>query len=63
MALDHPIVFFSPSSRIRLSGWPMSSLQGPIAFGKPDSELTGEERRQKDERADREIVRILKDLF
>lgn len=63
VSLDHPIIFFSPSSRIKILGWPMSSLQGPVGFGKPDSELSGEERRQKDKWADREIVRILKDIF
>lgn len=63
VSLDHPIMFFSPSSKVRLRGWPMSSLQGSVTFGKPDGELTEEERRQKDERADGEIVRILKNLF
>ena len=62
-ALDHPIMFFSPSSKVRLPGWPTSSLQGPVMFGKPDSELTDEERRLKDQRADKLIKEKLQELF
>jgi len=62
-ALDHPIMFFSPSSEVKLPHWPMSSLQGPVMFGKPDSELTEEERKQKDQRADRLIEEKLLELF
>ncbi|MEA3357264.1 MAG: non-canonical purine NTP pyrophosphatase [Patescibacteria group bacterium] len=40
---DAPIIFFSPSSEVKLPGWPMSSLQGPVKFNKPHSELTVEE--------------------
>lgn len=63
VSLDHPVMFFSPSSKVRLSGWPTSSLQGPVAFGKPDSELTEEERRIKDQRADRLILEKLTELL
>lgn len=44
-AIDSPIIFFSPSSKIKIPGWPMSSLEGPMEFGKPDSELTEEEKK------------------
>lgn len=41
---DHEILFFSPSSKIRLPGWPMSSLEGSVRFGKPGSEHTPAEK-------------------
>ncbi len=63
VSLNHPIIFFSPSSKLRLPGWPMSSLQGPVFFGKPDSELTERERRIKDKRADKLIKEKLKVLM
>jgi XTP/dITP diphosphohydrolase len=44
VSMDHPLLFFSPSSKIRLPGWPMSSLEGSAYFGKPNSELTSEEK-------------------
>ena len=43
-AIDSPIMFFSPSSKVKIPGWPMSSLEGPTSLGKPDSELTAEEK-------------------
>lgn len=63
ISLNHTIKFFSPPSKIRLPGWPMSSLQGPEAFGKPDSELTEEERKIKDKRADELITKKLVELL
>jgi len=63
VSLDHQIKFFSPSSGVRLPGWPMSSLQGPVDFDKPDSELTPEERKQKDQLADGLIQEKLKVIF
>ena len=63
VALDHPIVFFSPPSKIRLPGWPMSSLQGPVEFGKPHSELTEEERQQRNQKADKLILEKLEELL
>ena len=63
VSLDHPIMFFSPPSNVRIPGWPMSSLQGPSAFGKPHSELTQEERELADKRADEAIVKKLQELF
>jgi inosine/xanthosine triphosphate pyrophosphatase family protein len=41
---NHEVLFFSPSSKIRLPGWPMSSLEGSVRFGKPSSEQTAEEK-------------------
>jgi len=43
IACDDYVRFYSPSSMIKMPGWPMSSLQGPEGFGKPHSELTDEE--------------------
>lgn len=63
LALDHPIRFFSPPSRVRIPGWPLSSLQGPRRFGKPDCELTAEERRIKDREADDHIAAVLRKLL
>lgn len=40
---DYPLLFFYPSSKIKIPGWPMSSLEGPENFKKPHSELTEEE--------------------
>lgn len=62
-ALDAPIMFFSPSSKVRLPGWPLSSLQGPIMFEKPDSELTDSERKEHNQRADRLILEKLEELL
>lgn len=62
-AIEYPIKFFSPTSSIRLLGWPMSSLEGPVRFNKPHSELTAEERRITDEESDVTISRMLALLF
>lgn len=63
VALDHPVIFFSPSSEIRIPGWPMSSLEGPVKFGKPHSELTDEERQQLEQENNRLVLAKLKELF
>jgi len=63
VALEHPILFFSPPSRIRIPGWPMSSLEGPIKFGKPHSELTEIEREQLNQEVDALILEKLKELL
>lgn len=62
-ALDHPIIFFAPSSKIRIPGWPLSSLEGPVEFGKPHSELYSEERKKLDSKTNKEIAKMLKELF
>ena len=46
IAHDYKVRFFSPPSSVVVPGWPMSSLQGPVAFGKPRSELNDSERDQ-----------------
>jgi inosine/xanthosine triphosphate pyrophosphatase family protein len=61
--LDHPIMFFSPSSKTRVPGWPLSSLQGPVMFKKPDSELTDSERKEKNQRANKLILEKLEELL
>lgn len=63
VALDHPIIFFSPSSPVRLPGWPMSSLEGPVAFNKPHSELTEKERVEHEQKSNITIAEKLKELI
>lgn len=43
-SMDHPVTFFYPPSRTVLKGWPMSSIEAPSMFDKPESELTSEEK-------------------
>lgn len=59
VSTDHHRMFFYPSSKIRIPGWPMSSLQGPIEAGKPHSELTRKELKQFEREADRIILKKL----
>ncbi len=63
IALDHPIMFFSPSSKIRIPGWPMSSLEGSVTFGKPHSEQTTEEKNISRKRTALEFKKCLKQLL
>lgn len=63
IALDHPIVFFSPSSSIKIPGWPMSSLEGPKAFNKPHSELTEDEKKSHEKNANKLISEKLVELI
>jgi len=44
-SMDHEILFFYPTSKIRVPGWPMSSLEGLASLGKPNSERTEEEKK------------------
>jgi len=59
---DFERVFFSPTSKIRIPGWPISSLQGPAEFGKPHSELTEEEKEISKQQVAEELLRCLQDL-
>jgi|SRR3989338_4495727 len=59
-AVNIPIMFFSPSSKIRIPGWPMSSLEGPVGFQKPHSEMTEEEHQKHNKEIDRLIIEKLK---
>lgn len=63
VSLDHPIIFFSPTSKVRIPGWPMSSLQGPVEFRKPHSELTDGERKQHEENSNQHIIKKLEELI
>ena len=63
MAIDYPITFFSPSSKIRIPGWPMSSLEGPTKFGKPHSELNNEERQEMERKHNASILKKLQELL
>ncbi len=60
---DHPVMFFSPSSKTRLPGWPMSSLQGSIRFKKPNSEYTPKEKEISRLESAKELRKCLKDLI
>ncbi len=54
--LDLPRVFFSPSSSLRIPGWPLNSLSGPPDFNRPSSELSPAELQQADLVIDRAIT-------
>ncbi|MFH1295186.1 MAG: non-canonical purine NTP pyrophosphatase [bacterium] len=62
LALDHPIMFFSPSSKVRLPGWPMSSLEGSVLFDKPNSEQTVTEKEIAKSRTAQELISSVKEL-
>lgn len=61
--LDTPLLFFSPSSKIRLPGWPMSSLEGAAMIGKPHAEFTEEENNKVNRRAEKLIKEKAHKLF
>ncbi len=63
VAGDHEILFFSPSSKIRLPGWPMSSLEGSVRFGKPGSEHTLEEKALAQQLLREEILEKFEELI
>lgn len=60
---DHEVLFFSPSSKIRIPGWPMSSLEGSVSFGKPSSEQTSEEKFLSKKLLAEEILEKFKELL
>jgi inosine/xanthosine triphosphate pyrophosphatase family protein len=62
-AIDQPRKFFFPPSTTRISGWPMSSLQGPIKFNKPHSELNEEEKKEFHREANEMLIGKLKEIF
>lgn len=63
ISMDYPIMFFSPSSEIKLPGWPMSSLQGPVKFGKPHCELTDKENEIIDTMGKRKVQELVEGFF
>lgn len=62
-SIDHPVQFFYPSSKVRIPGWPMSSLEGSVRFGKPSSEKTEEEVRLSKEETGKVLFEKLKELL
>ncbi len=60
---DHEVLFFSPSSKVRLPGWPMSSLEGSTRFRKPSSEQTPEEKTLSKKLLAEEILIKFKELL
>lgn len=63
IACDDYVRFYSPSSMIKMPGWPMSSLQGPVDFGKPHSELTDKELLAYEKINDDHVAKRLKVLL
>ena len=63
VALDHPVLFYYPASKIRIPGWPMSSLEGPVELGKPHSEGTAIEKNEALIHGTSIILEKLKELF
>ena len=63
IALDHRRAFFSPPSKIRIPGWPMSSINGPAEFGKPHSELSEEELGVIHQGADKVLIKKIKEFL
>ncbi len=55
-SVDYPYQFFSPTSSIRLPGYPMSSIGGSPLVGKPHSEYTSEDHKLVDAQTE-EILR------
>lgn len=60
---DHEILFFSPPSKTRLPGWPMSSLEGSVRFGKLSSEHTLEEKALAKQLLKKEILEKFEELI
>lgn len=63
VVLDHPIMFFSPSSEVKIPGWPLSSLVGPADYAKPHSELTDEERNEHEQSSNVHIAKNVTELM
>jgi len=63
VAMDYLRIFFSPPSKIRIPGWPMSSINGPAEFGKPHSELTKEELEIMHQETQEVLIKKLKEFF
>lgn len=63
ISTDQAIRFFYPASKIRIPGWPMSSLEGPIELGKPHSEKTKEEEASLTASTASIVHRILNELI
>jgi len=63
VSVDHYRMFFYPSSKIRIPGWPMSSLQGPVEFGKPHTELNKRELKKMMEETERILEKKVRELL
>ena len=63
ITFDRRIMFFYPPSKIRILGWPMSSLQGSIVFGKPHSELTKKEIQESNQDIDKLVYENASKFF
>lgn len=62
-SMDHEIQFFYPASKVRIPGWPMSSLEGFVTLGKPNSERTEEDKRNILLAEEPALLEILKRLI
>ena len=63
ITVDYPLLFFSPSSKIRIPGWPMSSLEGSALIGKPHCEFSKEDQEIVDRKTEELIRENLRELF
>jgi inosine/xanthosine triphosphate pyrophosphatase family protein len=63
VSLDHHIRFYYPVSKIRIPGWPMSSLEGDARLGKPNSERTQEEIKLAKEETSKAIVKKFQEIL
>ncbi len=62
ITIDHPIIFFDiPLDKIP-TGWPLNNIQGPVKFGKPESELTTEELKEHEKEAEIVLMQKLREL-
>lgn len=63
IANDYSIKFFHPLSKVRLPGWPLSSIQGPTSLNKPNAEMTEEDHRLINKFRDGKLQKAIKELF
>ena len=60
---NEEIRFYDPPSLVRIPGWPTSSLQGRVDFGKPDVELSEEKRVQKENDRINPAIPLIKEVL
>lgn len=63
ISIDHPVIFFHVPSDKAPAGWPMNNIQGPVKFGKPESELTSEELKEHEQEAEIILMQKIDELF
>lgn len=63
IANDYSIKFFYPLSKVRLPGWPLSSIQGPASLNKPNAEMTEEDHQLLNRERDNNLAKAFNELF